>query len=251
MIPWREKFRAFAIHFTVTLVLAIATAVIIFGVWFPAPFYKLVGGEELFVLVVGSDLALGPLISLVIYDSRKSRGKLIFDYAVVGLVQITAMAYGVWMVASSRPAYVAFAGDRLEVIAAGDIRPEELAAARDPLYRTLPLTGPRFVAIHIPPAEQNEAMFAALSGNEEPTRPRFYVPYGAALDEIRAHAKPLTDLEQRHPEGNKLLAQARAEAGIPDARLRWLPVRCRDIFWTVLIDVETGAPVAYFPLDPY
>src|SRR6186713_2849815 len=116
MIPWREKWRAFAIHFAVTLILAAGVAAIIFGIWFPAPFDKLVGGQELFVLVVGCDLVLGPLLSLVVYDSRKGRGKLIFDYCVVGVVQLAALSYGVWIVAGSRPVYVTFTGDRLDVV---------------------------------------------------------------------------------------------------------------------------------------
>ena len=73
MIVWRERFLAFAIHFLVTLVLAAIAAALIFLVWFPDPFQTMVGGTELFELVVVCDLALGPLISLVIYDSRKAR----------------------------------------------------------------------------------------------------------------------------------------------------------------------------------
>ena len=73
MIVWREKFVATGIHFLVTLTLAACAAALIFLVWFPDPFQTMIGGTELFLLVVGCDLALGPLISLVIYNSRKSR----------------------------------------------------------------------------------------------------------------------------------------------------------------------------------
>ena len=108
MIPWREKWRAFAVHFAVTLAVGLCAAAVIFRVWYPDPFDDIIGGAELFTLVVGCDLALGPLVSLVIYNSRKSRGKLVFDYTVVGLLQLAALAYGVWIVAGARPVYVAF-----------------------------------------------------------------------------------------------------------------------------------------------
>ena len=146
MILWREKWKAFAIHFLATLVLAAGAAAIIFGLWFPSPFDKLVGGQELFLLVVGCDLALGPLMSLVIYNSRKGRRELIADYSVIAAIQIGALVYGLWVVASARPVYVVFAVDRLEIVAAADISPQELAAARVPEYRTRPLTGPKFVS---------------------------------------------------------------------------------------------------------
>ena len=91
----------------------------------------MIGGTELFLLVVGCDLALGPLISLVIYNSRKSRRELITDYSIVGVVQIAALVYGVVILAGTRPVYVAFSKDRLEVVTARDIRDAELAAAQD------------------------------------------------------------------------------------------------------------------------
>jgi hypothetical protein len=251
MIPWREKWRAFAVHFAVTLVLALAAAAIIFLVWFPDPFETLVGGAELFVLVVGCDLALGPLLSLVVYDSRKGRRKLIFDYTVIGVVQMAALVYGVWIVASSRPVYVAFVGDRLEIVAAADVRPAELAAARDPAFRSLPLTGPRLIAVVVPPEDHNDALFQALDGNEEQARPKFFVPYESRRAAIGKAAKPLAELTARHPEARARLDAARAHAGKPDAQLRWMPVRFREKFWTVLVDAGTGEPLAYFDFDPY
>jgi hypothetical protein len=251
MIPWREKWRAFAIHFVATLLLAAGAAAIIFGVWFPDPFDKMVGGQELFVLVVGCDLVLGPLLSLVIYDSRKGRGKLVFDYCVVGVVQLAAMSYGVWIVAGSRPVYVAFSGDRLQVVSAADILPKELDAARDPLYHGLPVTGPRLVAVVVPAKDHDDAMFQALDGNEEPMRPRFYVSYESQIPAILEHAKPLGELLVRHKEAGTKLAAAKAETGLPDAKLRYLPVRYHEAFWTALIDAESGLPLGYFDFDPY
>jgi hypothetical protein len=250
-IPWREKWRAFGIHFAVTLVLAAGAAAIIFGVWFPAPFDELVGGAELFVLVVGCDLVLGPLLSLVIWDRRKGRNKLIFDYCVVGLIQLGALAYGVYIVAGSRPVYVAFVGDRLEVVTARDVRPAELAAAKDPKYSSLPVTGPMLVAVVVPAADRNDALFQALDGNEEQSRPKFFVPYESQLATIQKHIFPLADLEKRHPEAKEKIAAARAAAGLPDAQLRWMPVRYREAFWTVVVDAASGQPLEYFALDPY
>jgi hypothetical protein len=103
MIVWREKFIATAIHFLVTLALAVCAAALIFLVWFPSPFATMIGGTELFLLVVGCDLALGPLISLINYNSRKSRPKLNFDYTVVGVVQISALVYGIIVLDGARP----------------------------------------------------------------------------------------------------------------------------------------------------
>ena len=251
MINWREKFLAFAIHFVVTAALGACAAALIFLVWFPRPFATMIGGTELFLLVVGCDLALGPLLSLVIYDSRKSRGKLVFDYVVVGAVQLAAMIYGVYVVAGTRPVYVAFSGDRFEIVTARDITDKELAAARSPEYRNLPLTGPRFVNVVISRADHDDALFEALAGNEEHQRPKFYQPYASGLETIRRRAQTVAALEKKFPAYRPRLDAAVQAAGIPAERLRWLPVRHRNGFWTALIDSETGKPVRYVAVDPY
>jgi len=251
MIVWREKFLATAIHFLVTLALAAIAAALIFLVWFPDPMQTMIGGTQLFMLVVGCDLALGPLISLVIYNSRKPRRELIMDYSIVGAIQIAALVYGVFILAGTRPVYIAFSSDRLEVVTARDVSDEELAAAKVPMYGSLPLTGPRLVAIEVPAAERNDALFEALKGNEEHLRPRFYVPYKSQLTTIRSRAKTLAALQAKHPDSKPAVDAAVRDAALPEERLRWLPVRHRKGFWTALIDIETGEPVGYFPLDPY
>ena len=143
MILWREKFRAFGIHFATTLIVALLAAALIFLVWYPAPFGTMVGGLKLFMLITGCDLALGPLISLIIYNSRKSRLALVFDYTVVGVVQVAAFVFGVYSVSQARPAYVAFVKDRLEVIAAGEIAEKDLLEAKGSKYASPSKLRPR------------------------------------------------------------------------------------------------------------
>jgi hypothetical protein len=251
VIVWRDKLLAFGIHFIATAVLAAAAAALIFLVWFPAPFGAMIGGAKLFVLVIGCDLALGPLMSLVIYNRAKSRRELVTDYTVVAVVQLAALSYGVWVMAASRPAYVVFAKDRYEVVMAQSISDADLAEARYPRYARRPLFGPEFVSTHVPAAEQQDELLQDVSGHETQTRPKYYVPYSSALAEIRKRGGALPDLEKRHPEARPRLEAAAAEAGVPVERLRWLPVAARLGFWTALVDFETGQPVAYAPIDPY
>lgn len=251
MINWREKFIATGVHFTVTMALAAIAAALIFLVWFPSPLQTIVGGTELFLLVVGCDLALGPLLSLVIYNSGKSRRALITDYSIVGAVQLAALVYGVMVVAGTRPVYLAFNADRFEVVTARDIEDQELAAARRPEYASLPWTGPRLVAIDIPEADHQDAMFKALEGIEEHQRPKFYAPLESKLENIRQRAKPLSTLAAHKPEAKALLDDVIAEskAGVGD--LAWVPLRYKDVFWTAVVDTRDGKPVEYLPVDPY
>jgi hypothetical protein len=251
MIVWREKFKATGIHFLVTLMFATSAAALVFLVWFPDPLQTRIGGTRLFMLVTSCDLVLGPLISLIIFNSRKTRRALVFDYCVVGAVQIAALLYGLNVLAGSRPVYVAFSADRLEVVTARDITAAELAAAKDPRYRSLPLTGPQYVSIKVPDAEHNEALFEELRGNEVHLRPRFYVPYESLLPQIRAHAATIAALEERRPSSKPLLEAASRKLDIPASRVAWLPVHHAKGFATALIDTGNGKPLAYVEFDPY
>lgn len=251
MIRWREKFIAFGIHFLVTLAVAACAAALIFLVWFPAPFQEMVGGTKLFFLVISCDLALGPLISLVIYNSKKSKRELIIDYSLVAAVQLAALIYGVFIVSSARPVYVAFVKDRFEVITALEIEPKDLEDAQKPEYKTLPMLGPKLVGTHVDAHDEGDALFAGLAGRDISVRPRFYVPFENSAKEAAGQARPLDVLEKKKPEAREPIEKAQREAGQDPAQLGWLPVKHRTGFWTAIIDRNTGRPLTYINLDPY
>jgi hypothetical protein len=251
MIRWREKFVAFGIHFLVTLSVGACAAALIFLVWFPAPFQEMVGGTKLFLLVISCDLALGPLLSLVIYNSEKSRRELIVDYCIVGVVQLAALIYGVYVVSGARPVYVAFVTDRIEVVTASEIAKSDVEQAKQPQYRSLPKFGPRLVGTYVPPSEHDDALFAGLEGRDISVRPRFYVPFAAAVKDVRQRAQSLDVLEQKKPHDREQIESALRKVGSDRSNLGWLPVKHRTGFWTAIIDRSTGLPLTYINLDPY
>jgi hypothetical protein len=245
MINWREKARAFAVHFLVTLVFSACAAALVFFFWFPDPFQRMLGGTKLFEILVLCDLGLGPLSSFIVYNSRKSRRALIFDYTVIAIVQFAAFVYGVYAVANNRPAYVVFVGDRIEVVSAGEIDDADLAQGA-PEYRRRPLAGPELASIQEPtdPEEREKILFSALAGKDYAVLPAYYVAYERGLPWIKERALPVSELEKRHHEAKELLTAT-------DEKLVWLPVKHAKGFWTALLDPDTGRPVRWLPLDPY
>jgi len=250
MIVWREKFQAFGWHFLVTLGLAIAAAVVIFLVWYPDPFQAMLGGTKFFLLITMCDLVLGPLTSLIIYNSKKTRRALVFDYSVVGIVQIAAFVYGVMSMADARPVYVAFVKDRFEVVIAKEIADQDLRDAKDS-YRTRPKFGPVLVGTQSPTGreERNALVFAAMEGKDIQNYPRYYVPYEANVDTVKQKARTLDDLRKRRPEAQQAIAAE--HLNVPEERVRWMPVRSPKGYWTALLDAQTAQLLAYIPVDPY
>lgn len=252
MIVWREKARAFAIHFLITLAVCAPAAALVFLVWFPDPFHTMVGGTKLFGVLVACDLGLGPLTSFVIYSSKKPRRKLLFDYSVVGVIQLAAFCYGLYMLSNIRPVYIAYVVDRLEVVSAGEIDDADLAKGADG-YRRRPLLGPQLVGAHMPEDQKDrqKILVSALSGKDISVLPAYFVPYEQMVAKVKQRAMPVSALEQRHPEAASLVANAAAHLQVAPESLVWLPVKHRKGFWTVLLDPETARPVHWLPLDPY
>lgn len=250
-IVWRDKLLAFGIHFIVTALLAATAAALIFLVWYPHPFELMVRGLELFEIVVLCDLALGPLLSFVVFDRAKTRLALTVDYTAIAIVQISGLVYGVYNVAESRPVYVAFSTDRYEVVAARDLKPEEVVQATDPRFKGVPKSGPRYVAVRTPEKEREQSMFDEFAGNPPFVRPKWYVDVASALPDILRRAKALADLEKAHPDTKPLLAAEVARIGLPREQLAWVPISTRRGFWTAILDVKTGLPVGWLDYDPY
>lgn len=250
MIVWREKLQAFGWHFLVTLGLAVAAAVVIFFVWYPDPFQAMLGGTKFFLLISTCDLVLGPLTSLIIYNSKKTRRALVFDYSVVGIVQIAAFIYGVMTMADARPVYVAFVKDRFEVVLAEELSDEDLQNAQGN-YRSRPKFGPVLVGTKSPAnqAERNALVMAAMEGKDVQNFPSYYVPYAANAEAIKQMARPLEQLRKSHPEAQQLIEAE--QLNVPEERLRWLPVRSPKGYWTVLLDAQTAQLLGYIPVDPY
>ena len=252
-IQWRARLLAAAIHFLATLLIAGITAALIFFVWFPHAFARMMGGTQLFLLVVCSDLALGPLISLAIFNRKKSRRELIVDYVIVGAIQLAALIYGVSIVAGSRPVFVAFARDRFEVVSAMELDDADLAAAKDRRYRFRSWSGPVTVAVQFPTdvQESNKLLFSALSGKDAQLMPKYYRPYQTMIEVIKKHGQPLATLVSKHEEKKSEIDAAIKDSGFAEDSLRWLPVHSRFGFWTVLINANSGYPAKYLPIDPY
>jgi hypothetical protein len=253
VIVWREKVRAFAVHFLLTLALSACAAALVFLIWFPAPFATMLGGTKLFGILLMCDLGLGPLTSFIIYNSKKSRRALLFDYTIVGIVQLGAFLYGLHAVSNTRPVFIAYVKDRLEVVSADEIDDADLAQGAEG-YRQRPRWRPQLVGIRSPrdSAERNKVLMSSvMEGKDYSVLPAFYVPYEQNLPEIKQRALPVSQLEKRHPEAKPLVAMAQTEIAIPLEKLVWVPVKHRRGFWTALLDPETGRPVYWLPIDPY
>ena len=246
------RWKASAIHLSICAVIALAVLAWMLFVWYPAPYFEGLGAGKLSMTIIGVDVVIGPLITLIIYNPLKK--SLRFDLAVVALLQLSALGYGVYVVYEARPVYVVFNVDRFDVVAANEIDPAEREKVSRPEYRFLPLTGPRIVAAVLPSdrEERHRILFSAVGGGYDlPNFPQHYVPYAEQTGQVIAHSRPLEDLEQKRAEAEPQLAALKKEFVGRAKDLGFLPVRARKQDLTAIIDLKTGEVLKVLPIDPW
>jgi hypothetical protein len=246
-----ERLRAAGLHFIATLAVTLVAAAIIFWVWFPSPFAEMLGGFKLFALIATCDLVLGPLISLVIYNTRKPSRELVLDYLVIGCVQLAALGYGMWVVAQTRPVVVSYTAGRVDVVQASQIADADLQAAKAP-YNSLSWTGPIQVLTVIPKDQKLvlEITETAMAGGRDfHNVPSLYRPYSEGVPEVAKAAQPLEKLLEKAGKDKALVDAAMTKLGKSASDVRWLHVKHRTGFWVALVDATTAEILAYLPLD--
>ena len=246
-----SRWKAAGIHLSISLLIGLVVLTLLFLVWYPSPYFKASGGQELTLILLGVDLVLGPLLTLVVFKAGKKSLK--FDLSVIALLQLSALLYGLHVIVQARPAFIVAAVDRFNVVAANDIEPEELAKGSKPEFSTLSWTGPRLVAARLPedPALRTEIMFAAGAGGADiEKRPITYVDYDSEAKSLLARAKPLATLRAKSTTWSASLDAWLKENKRSESELRWLPLEARNVSLTMLLDAQSGAVVDAIPIEP-
>src|SRR3954462_5735889 len=160
------RFKASGIHLVISAAVAAAVLAVMLAVWFPGPLFTAAGGNDLLLILVAVDVIIGPAMTLVVYKQGKRSLK--FDLAVIALLQVSALAYGMHIVYLARPAFIVFVKDQFQVASGADIPPEDYAKAKNPQCSHAPAVAPVFVHSDLPPDpnERNEVTLAALSGRD-------------------------------------------------------------------------------------
>lgn len=241
----KEKLTAAVIHGFISLLVGLLAAFIVFYIWYPSPLDQISKGANLFLLVLGVEICLGPLMSLVIYNTNKPRSELVRDYCIIGVIQLAALFYGLYSVALSRPVYLVFYKDRVDVISAVELVDSDMSKASDP-YNKLPWFGPKWVCIEEPKdsVEKNDLLFSALDGKDAQYFPKYYRECieGEILDGVYDRAAAVE---------TKTLDEKMIDSIVSATDYKWLPFVSRFENWVLVYpEADVNKPV-YINEDPF
>lgn len=242
----RPRIRAFLIHLTGSFCLGLLAVALVFLVWYPTPLHHAVGVTAIFLIVMGVDVVIGPVLTLIVFKPGKKT--LRFDLTVIVILQLIAFGYGISTVAEGRPAWLVFNVDRFDLTRAHEMDDRHLNEAQ-PEYRTAPWWGPRWVSARAPTdtEQRNTLTFEAVfAGVDLPQRPDLYRPLAAEADTIKQKAHPLDQLLRFN--STESVKAVLAQWPQADA---WLPMMAPAKPVTVLLRKDSAEVVAIVELNPW
>lgn len=244
-----SRWRAAGTHLGICLIVAALVASLIYFVWYPPPYYTVSGGSSLTLLILGVDVVLGPMITLAVFRAGKKGLK--FDLAVIALLQIGALCYGLSVIAIARPAFVVAVVDRFVPVAANEIDDNDLTQAKDPAFSSRSWSGPRLVGAVAPADKKVELAQSALAGRDVEKFPQYYVPYDQVATELLARAKPVAVLSAKGTTEAAQVAKFLTLHGMKPEDVKFVPLHGRDASVAMLITRNGGKPLGALPIDPW
>jgi len=237
----KRRLLAASIHLVSSLVVAGVVAFVGLGLMYPGVYSQLAGGTELFFLICGVDVTLGPFLTGLVFAEGKSARSLRRDIAVIVVLQLAALCYGLYVLAVARPVALVFEVDRFRVISQVDVRASELPAAPSG-YQSFPWTGPWLLGTRAATNDEKlDAIEKALEGHDIGARPSFWRPYDDVRHAVLARAYPAEMLLKQSGDQRVAIEKDLTSSGLAADSARFLPVQSRQTGWVVWLDSD-GIP---------
>lgn len=241
------RIKAAGVHLLISALVALIGIGLVFWVWHPAPLQKAVGVTHIFLMMLGIDVVLGPLLTLLVASSKEKK-TLKFDLSVIAAVQLAAYLYGMHSIAVSRPVYVAFDKLRFEVVQA-----DSVVRATDktilPEYQSNPLFAPQWVSVrpYKDAAEQNQRTMLEMQEGFAPSMMAdLYQPLNDGWGGMLERKHGLDELKQYNPAEQV----AKELAAYPQAD-SYLPMKAPSVDMAVLLDSRQKQVLGIVDLRPW
>jgi hypothetical protein len=206
----------------------------------------------LLALIVGIDIVLGPLMTLILFDPRKSRRALTLDLSLIAIVQIAALGYGLHSGYASRLVFNVFDGKSFQLVQARDVLPKFLNNAQLPEYRSLPFAGQKYAAIKVPDdaRARSDLGFYGAFGIGPQFMPQYYVPLQQEREQLVRAGMAQSALQKKHA-----ALAVKVDSLLQHNELRWqdvsvLPFEVKTSTYTAIVRLNPVEVLEVLPEDP-
>jgi len=180
----KARLKASGIHLSLSALAFFIVLYFIVFLWYPNPHFSTNGGWQGVRIMLFVDIVLGPLLTLIIFNPEKSIKAILFDFTVIGTIQISAFIWGIIAVNSQRPLAISFWEGRfypviMDDLKAGGVNPEQLKELSD--------QSPAIVYVRHPETDEEEAgviTYGFVEGKLEHQIFFLYSPLEKHIDEL-------------------------------------------------------------------
>ena len=247
---WTNKLKAAGFHFVICCVIALFVLVIVYAGWYQSVLSHTQQIGSILIVLLAVDVVLGPLLTFLVF--KKGKKTLKFDLTVIAALQLGFLVYGMHTIYIARPSFIVFAKDRFEAVSTIEWPDDEKDAKN--LKVEASLFGPVWVGAKSPIGvkDREKIMFESTSGGADITqRPRLYVPYEQVKTDVQAKAKDMSELRKLNASNTAEIDSAIAKSGLSESALGFLPMKGKIEDAAVLIDRQSGMPLAMLKLKPW
>ena len=159
-----SRWYAFGIHLAISGVIFVGLAYLVLYQWYPGFFFETDGGWEGMRILIGVDLVLGPLLTLIVF--RAGKPGLRNDLIMIGIFQAVCLAGGIYVVHSERPIALVYVDGQFNSVTLSSYDDDDITP---PDWGTFTGDYPKRVQVSIPedPTLQTDLRRSMLQGKRQ------------------------------------------------------------------------------------
>ena len=244
------KLKVFQLQFAASAAVLLLCLAVIRLLWFPGGYFAISNVAELFLILCGVILVVGPGLSALLY--RPGKWGLKFDLVVIVLIEAAILGWGLTAIHERRPEFLVFVVDRFEAVTMAEV---DITPLGDSRLARRPAHMPRLIHAALPTDPEimnrliDETVFEGKLDIDR--RPEFWQPYAAGIRNLKAKAKPLTRFMAPADARREAIQVWLDRRGSQAGDFIYLPLQARGGDGIVVIHPDIGYPVAILPIDPW
>jgi hypothetical protein len=228
----RFRLKAFSLHLlSSATALTLILGSLYFG-WYRWPGWHLAEVTTVVLVMVCVDVVLGPTLTFIIANKKKSRRELTRDIGIIVVVQLCALIYGSMSLWNGRPLYYAFSESVLQLVQAYDIdaKDAEIGRQQNPALAPHWYSLPRWIWAPLPQnaEESRKIVVSAITGGDDViSMPKYFKPWEDGQMALRSKLKNVDDVAYFAKSEKKKLKERMKAAGLPDDQLNTMTLTGR------------------------
>jgi hypothetical protein len=244
----KEKFKASAIHLSISALVLGIFYLFILNIWYPSPYFQVSGLLGIMLMLATIDLIIGPLLTFIVFKPKKSSLK--FDLSVIAMIQLAALTYGALAIYQGHPVYIAYAVDRFTLVSVNEVDPQEAIYDK---FKVSTFGKPIMVYAKSPEKSEkrNKLLFDSVEGKGDlENHAEYYEPIEKYTDKILERSIAV-DKILAYPDSKEELESFLKQQGKKANEFAFLPLMGKSKVMLWVLDRKDAKPVAVLDIDPW